>query len=180
MKTKTITILLALFCALISYAQQIEFMGLPLHSHINDYCKVLKEHRFSATYESSFWENGDFWKQRNCYVHTFKSKDDYVNLVEVTIPFKNFKSIDDYRQTITDLLNDFYYKYGNCSTSIYEMEKHNHTDFFYAHDHGGNKFYVYTWNLSNGTIEVLYNADRQWSILIQYTTIERMRTKQNF
>lgn len=174
MKTKILSLIIALMCSFISSAQQIEFMGLPLHSKITDYCRVLKEHRFTATYKNNNWKDGHFWKQRNCDVAIYESDDNYVGLVNVTIPYNNFNDINDYRQTIGDLLNDFWNKYGNSSPEKYDMESNRYDAFFYAHDHGGDQFYIYTWNLTTGTIQVLYNADRQWSILIQYTTRERI------
>ena len=60
MKTKILSLLIALMCSFISSAQQIEFMGLPLHSKITDYCRVLKEHRFTANHRNlvnNHWGN---------------------------------------------------------------------------------------------------------------------------
>lgn len=161
-----------------SMTNQLKFMGIPLYSHINDYKKVLEEHRFKPfTYEYFSWEDGDFWKQKKCHVYTYRFKDnDFVYHVTVTIPFSNFKNFEDYKNTTFDLINDYTNKYGNYEKNLYDMEKH-HTPIldvdFYAHDHGGDTFYTYSWKLPEGTIDILYNSNRQWSIVLRYISIEK-------
>ncbi len=161
-----------------TFTQKLEFMGIPIYSHIKDYKRVLVEHRFQEI-GRDWWEEGDFWKQKHCQVDISRFKDnDFVYRVKVAIPFSNFNSFEDYQQITFKLLYDYCNKYGIYEESIYDMKshdaKHDYDPDFYAHDHGGDIFYLYSWKLDTGTLEVLYNSKRKWSILIRYLSIEKI------
>lgn len=179
-------IILFIFYILISIAnseivnaQTLEFMGIPIHSHISDYQKVLSEHRFKDKYphgelSHSYWENGDFWKQKNCFVRLFSMDKSYVDIIKVTIPYSNFKSTSNYVDVLSSLISDLKEKYGITEGIQIDMEelKKSGDMFFYDWDHNGDTFYRFKWKLKNGELILQCNAKRAWGIKLQYTTTE--------
>lgn len=172
-------ILISILNSGIVNAQTLEFMGIPIHSNISEYQKVLSEHRFTDKYpygelSHRYWEHGDFWKQKNCYVRLFSMDNSYVDIIEVTIPYSNFKSTSNYVDVLTSLISDLKEKYGMTKGIQIDMEelKKSGDMFFYDWDHNGDTFYWFKWKLKNGELILQCNANRTWGIKLQYTTTE--------
>lgn len=164
-----VTMVLSINC----FSQQLEFLGLPIHSAISDFSKELGSHRFKEyMYKgSNNWEGGDFWKQKNCYVRLFAKDDIHVDIIEIRIPYYNFESSDEYINAISELVSDLSHKYGQCTCDTLDTEKE--TDiFFHPVDHKDDLYYLFTWTKSNGELKVLVNNDYIYTILMQYKSIE--------
>ena len=157
-------------------SQQLEFMGLPLHSTISDYSKVLSSHKFKDEYTwgslaHQYWEGGDFWKQRNCKVRLFAKNDVLVDIIEIKIPYNNFNSYKDYAQVANELISDLSTKYGIPKIDTLKIEKEVDIIFSSA-DLKNDLCLIYKWTLSNGELRIMVNRNRAYTILIQYKSIE--------
>lgn len=168
-------------CHFASFAQSLEFMGVPLNSNITEYIRVLTEHGFADKYQNGdlahkYWESGCFWTQKGCYVDLYYNENKNVERVRVLIPYKNFDNADSYSKSISDLISDLTSKYGNGQFSNFNMEDIKSGDYFvlYDWDHNGDKFSCVKWNLSNGELVAMYNNNRVWTIKLLYTSIERI------
>lgn len=164
-----------------SYAQQLEFMGLPLHSNLSKYVDVLSKHGFKDKYTNGelahlYWESGHFWTQRGCYVDLHCDNDKNVELITVLMPYSNFQDAEIYGRNVSQLITDIAEKYGSPNICSFNMEDLKSTDYWslYDHDHNGNKFTMAKWSRGNGELVVVYNNDRIWTIKLLYTTIERI------
>lgn len=172
---KLITILLTLHFSINCYSQQLEFMGLPLHSTISDYTKVLSSHRFKDEHTAGdlahqYWRYGDFWKQKNCDVRLFAKDDIYVDIIEIRIPYSNFDSYDEYANVAIELLNDLRKKYGEPQIDTLNPEG---SDIFFNHyDNRNDICYIVKWTLHNGELKLMINNDRVYTLLLQYKSIE--------
>lgn len=151
-------------------------MGLPIHSSISEYTKVLSSHRFKDKYTNGdlahkYWEGGDFWKQRNCYVHLFAKDDTHVDIIEITIPTDNCKSPNEYINIVNELLTDMSSKYGSCVCDTLDIEKESDI-FFHPVWHREDLYYLYTWNKPNGDLKILINTESIYAIFVQYKSIQ--------
>jgi len=173
---KVSVLLLSMVLSMTCFSQQLEFMGLPIHSSISEYTKVLSSHRFkdehtAGSLSHQYWEGGDFWKQKNCSVRLFAKDDIHVDIIELLIPYSNFKNAGEYIDSIDELLSDLSTKYGEFTLDTLDIEKE--TDiFFYPTDHQNDVYCIYTWSLSNGELKVMINLDYVYTISMQYKSIE--------
>lgn len=171
---KVSILLLSMVLSMTCFSQQLEFMGLPIHSSISEYTKVLSSHRFKDEYAAGnlahlYWKGGDFWKQRNCYVHLFARDDIHVDIVEVTMP--PMETTDEYINSIVELIDDLSSKYGQYTCDTLDIEKEKDI-FFHPVHHKDDLYFLFTWSKSNGELKVLVNNDYLYAILIQYKSIE--------
>lgn len=162
-------LLLSILFAINGYSQQLVFMGLPINSSKTEFSKVLTAHRFKEN--PWYWEGGDFWKQRNCFVELYTDDKTHVDKIGVRIPYYNFNTIDEYSNTIVELLSDLSNKYGQYVCDTLDIEK-DYDAFLHPTDHKDDLYYVFSWNCSNGDLKVMVNANRIYAILIQYQSIE--------
>lgn len=168
--------LLFILLSINGMAQQLEFMGLPLHSTISDYTKVLSSHKFKDEYTwgslaHQYWDGGDFWKQRNCKVRLFAKNDVLVDIIEIKIPYKNFNSYNEYAQVANELISDLSTKYGIPKIDTLKIEKE--VDIiFSSSDLRNDLCFIYKWTLSNGELRIMINRNRVYNLLIQYKSIE--------
>ncbi|MBQ6725067.1 MAG: hypothetical protein IJQ89_00660 [Bacteroidales bacterium] len=153
------------------YSQQLEFMGYPIHSTITEFSKELTSHRFRDKYTNGnlahqYWEGGDFWKRKNCTVSLFTARDEiHVDLIEVTIP--HVKTIEDYNNSIEELITDLSNKYGQYTVdTVEELEI-----FFYPSNFG---CHLLTWSLANGELKVEVCPNCICDIKMRYESIERI------
>lgn len=172
---KVLLLLLFMPFTIKGYSQQLEFMGLPIHSSITEFSKELTSHRFKDRYPNGdlahqFWEGGDFWKQNNCYVHLFARDDIHVDLIEVTIPPK--ETPEDYSNSINELITDISNKYGQFVIDTLGTKKEQDIFFRPPHLKKEDIFYVLKWSLNNGELKVGVCPNRLFAILIQYKSIE--------
>lgn len=157
------------------YSQQLEFMGLPIHSSIKEFSKELTSHRFKDIYPNGnlahqFWEGGDFWKQKNCYVHLFARDDIHVDIIEVTIP--PMETLEGNSNSINELITDLSNKYGQYVIDTLDTKKEKDIFFHPPHLKEEDLFYVLTWSRDNGELKVGVCSNRIYVILIQYKSIE--------
>jgi len=163
-------LLLSILFAINGYSQQLEFMGLPINSSKTEFSKVLTAHRFKEN--PWYWEGGDFWKQRNCFVELYTDDKIHVDIIGIRIPYYNFKTIDEYSNTIVELLSDLSNKYGQYVYDTLNTEKEIDVFFHPSGDHQEDLYYLYKWSKPNGELKVLVNTEYIYTILIQYKTIE--------
>ncbi len=158
------------------FSQQLEFMGLPLHSSISEYSKALSLHRFKDEYPGTHtsWSGGDFWKQKNCFVWLFAGDDINVDIVRIGIPYTNFVSYDDYSNVTMELISDLSNKYGKPQLDTLNIEKEK--DYYFAiGDHQNDECFIVKWTLPNGELRIMINNDRVYTILMQYKSIEYIK-----
>lgn len=157
-----------------SFSQQLEFMGVPLRSTISDYTKVLSSHRFKDKYTAGslahlYWEGGDFWKQKNCYVRLYAQDDIHVDIIEVTIP--PMEPPNEYIKSINELITDLSNRYGQYTCDTFDMKKE--TDVFFRPVHREEDlYYLFTWSKFNGELKLLVNNDYLYAIKLQYKSLE--------
>ena len=170
-------LLLFILYAFSGYSQQLEFMGYPIHSPIRDFSNVLTAHGFKDRYTSGdlahqCWDGGDFWKQKNCNVRLFAQDNVHVDLIEVTISPTNFKTPDEYTNTVAELVSDLSNKYGQCAFETLDVEQEKDIFFHPPHLKEEDVFYVMTWSCNNGELKVGVCSNRVYAVLIKYKSVE--------